>query len=156
MKKINIFVPIIYLLISACTEIIEMELDSTEKKSLVVEAYLTDQKKIHQVKLTRTSDYFVNQAANPELGAIITISNEDTTFNLIDPDNNGVYDTDIELAGEAGKTYLLSIQLNNGEIYTAESYLKPVVSMDSIKYEYRKSDNPFDEDFYYHINICFR
>lgn len=153
MKKLIIFIPIIYLLINSCTEVIELDLDSAEKKSLVVEGYLTDQKKIHQVKLTRTSDYFVNQAANPELGAIVTISNEDTIFNLIDVDNNGVYLTDKELAGVAGKTYLLNIQLSNGEVYTAESYLKPVSPMDSIKYEYRRSDDPFDEELYYHINI---
>ena len=153
MKKFVIFIPIIYLLISACTEIIDMDLNSTDNNRLVVEGTITDELKIHQVKLTRTSDYFVNQPASPELGALITISNEDTLFNLIDVDNNGIYITDKEIAGVAGKTYLLNIQLGNGEVYTAESYLKPILPMDSIKYEYRKSDNPFDEYLFYHINI---
>jgi len=153
MKKLIIYIPIIYLLISSCSEVIEMDLESAEKNSLVVEAYLTNQKKVHQVKLTRTSDYFVSEAANPELGAIVTISNEDTIFNLMDPDNDGFYLTDKELAGEAGKTYLLNILLNNGEVYSAESFLKPIHPMDSIRYEYRRSDNPFDEELYYHINI---
>jgi len=153
MKNLIILIPIVYLLISSCTEIIELDLNNENNNRLTIEGTITDETKIHKVKLTRTSDYFVNQAANPELGAIVTISNEDTIFNLIDTDNDGVYDTDKELAGEAGKTYLLNIQLNNGEVYTAESYLKPIPKMDSVKYEYRRSDNPFDEDLYYHINI---
>jgi len=153
MKKLIIFIPIIYLLISSCTEIIELDLNSDDNIRLVVEGTLTNEMKIHQVKLTRTSDYFVNQPASPELGALITISNEDTLFNLIDIDNDGLYKTDKALAGVAGKSYLLNIQLSNGEIYTSESYMKPISPMDSIKYEYRKSDNPFDEDLYYLINV---
>ncbi len=153
MKKLIILIPTMFLIISSCSEVIELDLDGVEEKSLVVEGYLSNQNKTHYVKLTRTSDYFVDRAANPELGATVTISNEDTTFNLIDPDNDGIYDTDKQLAGEVGKTYLLNIQLNNGEIYTAESHLRPVAPMDSIKYEYRRSDDPFDEELYYHINI---
>ena len=153
MKKFIIFASIIYLSISSCTEIVELDLNSDNLTRLVVEGTLTNELKIHQVKLTGVRDYFVNQPASPELGAVVTIANEDTVFNLIDIDNNGLYKTDKALAGVAGKTYLLNIELSNGELYTAESYLKPIFPMDSIRYEYRKSDNPFDEDLYYLINV---
>ncbi|MEN8119741.1 MAG: DUF4249 domain-containing protein [Bacteroidota bacterium] len=153
MKKLILFIPLIYWLISSCTEIMDMDLNDENNNRLVVEGTITDELKLHKVKLSRTSDYFLNQPAKSELGAIVTISNEDTLFNLVDIDNDGVYHTDKELAGTPGKSYLLNVILADGNVHTAESFMKPVPPMDSIKYEYLKSDIPFDESFYYSINI---
>ncbi len=153
MKKFIILIPIIYLLISSCSEVIDLELNSDNNNRLVVEGSITDQYKIQWVKLTRTSSYFINKQANPEVGAIVTISDKDTTFNLIDENNKGFYTTDKKIAGIAGKTYTLNIQLTDGGTYTAESFLKPILKMDSINYEYRKTDDPFDDALLYHINL---
>ncbi len=153
MKKLIIFIPIIYLLISSCSEIIDMNLNSANNNRLVVEGRITDELKIQWLRLSRTSDYFVNQQANAEIGAIVSISNEDTLFNLSDINNNGFYTTNKAIAGVPGKTYVLNILLTDGESYTAESFLKPILPMDSINYQYRKTDNPFDDKLYYHINL---
>ena len=153
MKYFILIITIITILISSCSEIIELDLNTNENNKLVVEGKITSEYKNHWVRLSRTSDYFSNEKALAETGAIVTISNEDTLFNLIDTGNNGYYITDKRLAGVLGKTYVLNIELNNGEKYSAESFLKPIFKMDSINYQYRRSDNPFDEDLYYHINL---
>ena len=152
-KHINIFILFIYFLISSCSEIIDMDLNDAENNRLVVEGTITTEQKTHWIKLSRTSDYFVNQPTNGELGAQVSISTDDTTFYYTDPDNDGIYETDKELSAKTGKTYTLNIQLSNGEQYSAESYLKPIHPMDSITYDYAKSDIPVEEGYFYLINV---
>lgn len=152
-RHINIFILFIYFLISSCSEIIDLDLNDAENNRLVVEGTITTEQKTHWIKLSRTSDYFINQPTNSELGAQVSISTDDTTFYYIDPDNDGVYETDKELSAKVEKTYTLHIQLSNGEQYSAESYLKPIHPMDSITYDYAKSDIPVDEGYFYFINV---
>jgi hypothetical protein len=130
-----------------------MDLNDAENNRLVVEGTITTEQKTHWIKLSRTSDYFVNQPASGELNAQVSISTDDTTFYYIDPDNDGVYETDKELSAKTGKTYTLNIRLSNGEQYSAESYLKPIHPMDSITYTYTKSDIPVEEGYFYLINV---
>lgn len=143
----------IYFLITSCTEVINLDLNKGENNRLVVEGSITTEKKIQWIRLSRSGDYFVNQSSSAELGAQVSVSTDDTTFNYIDPDNDGVYVTDKEVSAKAGKTYSLNIQLNNGEQFSAESYMKPILPMDSITYRYVKSDIPVEEGYFYLINV---
>lgn len=152
-KKHSLFLLFFYFFITSCSEIIDMDLNDAENNRLVVEGTITTERKTHWIKLSRTSDYFVNQPTNAELNAQISVSTEDTTFYYTDPDNDGVYVTDKELSAKAGKTYTLNIQLSNGEQYSAESYMKAIYPMDSISYSYAKSNIPVEEGYFYLINI---
>ncbi|MBN1253155.1 MAG: DUF4249 domain-containing protein [Bacteroidales bacterium] len=151
--KIYYTIFIIILIISSCTEVIDLELNTSENNKLVVEGSITTEQKSHTVKLSRTTDYFSNQATPKELGAKLSISDDENIFYLTDDDNDGIYITDENVKGQAGKTYRLDIELENGEKYFAESFLKPIFPMDSLKYEYKKSDFPFDENYYYSIYL---
>jgi hypothetical protein len=153
MKNAIFLIIILSSFLIACTEIIELDLNQGENNRLVVEGSITNQYKTHQVKLSRTSDYFINQASSPELAALVSITDGDTTINLYDQENNGIYTTDKLYAGKVGHKYTLNITLENGEKYAAEETILPISPLDSVKYEYGKSEIPFDKNYYYNINI---
>jgi hypothetical protein len=138
---------------NSCTEPIKLDLNNGENNRLVVEGLITTELKKHEVKLSRTSDYFYNMPGQPELGALVNITDGDTTINLFDDGKNGIYKTDINYAGKQGNKYTLNIKLQNGEYYSAQETIKPIKAMDSIRCEYRKSEYPFDNTYYYNINI---
>ena len=144
---------ILTIIISSCSEIIEMNLNNKDNNRLVVEGSITSEKKKHLVKLSRTNNYFSNQPASRELGATVSITDGSNIYYLTDDNNNGNYFTEESVNGIAGNTYRLDIELANGERYFAESFLKPVSEMDSLTYEYKKSERPFSENYFYYIYL---
>jgi hypothetical protein len=153
MQKILYIALLFSILATSCTELVEIDLNKGENNRLVVEGSITDEYKSHEIKLSRTADYFFNQQALPELGAFVSITDGDTILNLYDTENQGIYRTDILYAGKVGHCYTLNIQLENGEQYSATDSIRPILPMDSIKYEYVKSQVPFDTAHFYNINI---
>jgi len=137
----------------SCTEKYDVSLLDAKTNRLIVEGYFTSEYKTHQVILSRTGSYFLNEPTKRETEAQVSITDGDTIIKLIDKDNNGIYKTDKEVAGKPGKTYTLNIKLKSGELYSASEYMKPVMQMDSINNEYKKSDIPFDNSYNYNINI---
>jgi hypothetical protein len=148
----NIIRKIAYLLlltfIYQCTERIEIEVDSSYTR-LVVEGFISTDTLQHSVKLTTTSDYFYNQPAPDVSGAIVTISDGDSTTYLSESqDHPGLYLTRSRYYGVPGKTYILTISHvdvdKDGvyEEYTASSELRPINKVDSIQLE------PFTGDYY--------
>ena len=122
---ILIAIPFIF---SACTEEIHIDLDSTYDR-IVIEGYFTDEYKVHQVKITKSADYFSNASAPAITGATVTISDGTNTFNLTEIED-GLYETDT-MAGVPGNTYTLNASID-GTIYTASSYMFTCPPMDSI------------------------
>ncbi len=136
--------------VSSCTEIIDIELNDESNNRLVVEGSITTEQKKHSVKLSKTSSYFSNESAKKELGATVTISDGNNIFILSDEDNDGIYHTEANVKGVVDKTYVLNIELKNGEKYFAEAYLQKVTKVDSLQYEYKKSEMPFSNNRYYY------
>ena len=130
-----------------------MELNNEDNNRLVVEGSITSEQKQHKVKLSRTSNYFSNQPAKREIGAIVSITDGENIFYLTDKNDEGIYLTDENVRGVSGNTYFLNIELKNGETFFSESYLKPVSEIDSLKYEYKKSEMPFSEKYFYYIYL---
>jgi len=152
--KFKIYIGIILsITFFSCTEKFDVDLVDGASNRLVVEGSITSEFKVHQVILSRTGAYFRNEPAARELNAIVTITDGDTVINLFDEQNDGVYQTDKEIAGKPGNTYTLNITLSNGEVYTASEFMKPISPMDSMNYQYKKSDFPFDENYYYNFLI---
>lgn len=129
MKKIFLIPVALILMLSACTERIDLELNDQDARRLVVEGWFTDQLKQHEVKLTYTTSYFENQAAPAASGAIVTISDGNTTWNL-EEQSPGRYFTP-EMAGTPETWYHLSIEVD-GEVYEASSWMRPVADVDSL------------------------
>jgi hypothetical protein len=130
---------LLLLLLSRCTERIEVKVDSSYTR-LVVEGYISTDTTQHLVRLTRSGDYFYNKPAQPVSGAIVSISDGDNVEMLTESNEKpGLYMTDPSYYGVSGKTYTLIISQvdidNNGETeeYTASSELRPVGSVDSIQ-----------------------
>ena len=136
MKKLIYITLLGLILLTSCAERIDFDLNSGENNRLVVEGSITDELKIQTVKLTRSISYFYNEAAPKEFDANVTISDNSNVYTLTDPDRDGIYSTETAVAGTPGKNYTLNIKLKNGELFSAESFMKPVGSMDSLRYDY--------------------
>ncbi|MBO7432292.1 MAG: DUF4249 domain-containing protein [Salinivirgaceae bacterium] len=121
---------------TACTESIDIKLNEGENNRLVVVGQITNEPGPHSVRLTRSTSYFYNQPAPPELGASVTITDGVQTFVLLDEDNDGTYWTDSAACGVPGRTYTLDIRLKNGESYTAVDKMPISNRFDTIYYEY--------------------
>ena len=132
MKKIFYISIIIASIISSCTEKFDVDLDSTYSR-LVVQGSINDELKNHQVLITKSADYFSNEPAPKVIGATVSITDGTNIFNLTEVED-GVYQTD-SIAGEAGRTYTLSINTGDKE-YTASCLLNYCPPMDSINFGY--------------------
>ncbi len=128
MKQVTIFVLGFYLLIglSSCVEEISIEEYVGEPSgTLVAEGLITNEKKSHYVKLTRTTNVIPKGQADPITGANVSVSDGDTIFLLTEKEiGSGVYLTDSIVKGEVGKTYTLTI-VKDGKTYKATDKMEP-------------------------------
>lgn len=127
---------------ASCTEKIDLELDSTYTR-LVVYGTITTDTMSHRVELSKSADYFFNQAPEKVIGAMVELRFDDTVIKLNEnTDLPGIYETAPDFSGIPGKTYHLTINgvdINQDglfEKYTASSYLPEVNSIDSITLKY--------------------
>jgi len=118
--------------LAACTEPIDLDLNTDDNVRLVVDAMLTTAAKPHLVKLTETRDYFVEGEPNTVSNAEVTIS-DGTTMETLTEQEPGHYYTSSDYAGEVGKTYTLTIQ-SGGETYTSVSEIVSVAPLDGIRF----------------------
>ena len=140
------YIPFFLLVLTGCTKEIDLELDNDEFQRLVVEAWLTDEEKAHEVRLTLTSDYFENEAPSPAEGATVSITDGNETYFLqeLDP---GRYFTEENMSGKAGHTYTLNIDFD-GKNYEAISTLEaapPIDTLTFIEEEDTEEDDEFNE-----------
>ncbi len=130
MKNIIYTILTLSLILSACSEPYDTELESSFVR-LVVQGSINNELKPHQVSLTKSADYFSNTAATKVTKAVVSISDGENTFNLHEV-SNGLYETDT-IAGEPGKTYTLTID-SEGNTYEASCYLNYCPPVDSINF----------------------
>ncbi|PKQ64888.1 hypothetical protein BZG02_03285 [Labilibaculum filiforme] len=139
MKQLLLLITSI-LIVSSCTEKMDVELDSTYTR-LSVEAKITTDFKKHFVKLSESSDVFFNQDAIPVTNATIQVNDGTSNFSF-EETSPGYYESSTEFSGIPGKTYFLSI-LNvdlhhNGKLesYEAQSLMPYPHKVDSIAMNY--------------------
>ncbi|MGW8316668.1 MAG: DUF4249 domain-containing protein [Bacteroidales bacterium] len=128
--------------LGACTEIIDIELDSTYQR-LVVYGTVTDDSLQHGVQLSLSSDYFSNAPPPPVPGATVQLESGNRTFTLVEQDTlPGLYLSGEAFRGEMGETYELRVSGldvdGDGmqEEYHAESTIVSGARVDSIKVTY--------------------
>jgi hypothetical protein len=126
------------LLATSCTEIIEIELDSTYKR-LVVYGIITSDSLHHGVELTTTTDYFFNDNPPPVQHATVSVTFKDTVVYLEESANRpGIYKSPHAFRGEPGVTYSLEIsdvdidEDGDTEYYAAETTMPEIAKADSI------------------------
>ena len=144
-SKFSIFC-ILTVLLSSCTEEINIPLDSTYTR-LVVDGSITTDTTAHKVRLTKSGDALYKDPVQPVSNALVVITDGSNNFVLHEnPDDKGVYETDPTVYGEPGKTYTLNISNvdidNDGinEEYTASSAIHAINPIDSITVLYEGSN----------------
>lgn len=149
MNKHLFLYSIIVLAIVSCTERIDLDLNNGEFRRLVVEGWITDQTKAHEVRLSWTSSYYANEQAQAASGAIVSINDGQNSFDLTEqPSGSGLYYTDPTVAGSIGNTYTLNIELE-GANWIASDIMREVPAVDSVALEYVDGDQ--DDDPYYDL-----
>jgi hypothetical protein len=160
-KKL-IFCFIIFLVLSGCTEKIDLQLDESYTR-LVVDGAITNEAMAHRVRLTTTSSFLGGEPDPTVSGATVSITDGDTMFYLNEkPRETGDYYTDPEVKGVAGKTYTLNITLPQAiagqRDYTASCLMEPIGTIDSIGFHHNDrwdgweiqvyARDPLTTDFY--------
>ncbi|MEZ5145619.1 MAG: DUF4249 domain-containing protein [Bacteroidales bacterium] len=127
-------------LFGACTERIDIELDSTYER-LVVEGMISTDTGVQYVRLTKSSDYYSGAAPVGISNASVKLSSGLGTLTLSEnPDKLGYYETGADFHGEIGVTYDLNIELEQAigehKSYNASGKIMSIGVIDSIRVEY--------------------
>jgi hypothetical protein len=171
MIKKTIYLFLISSILVSCTEEIEVELDTTYAR-LVVDGSVSADTGRYMIELTTTSDYFSNVPAPRVVSATVELSDGENTFPLTEtiPGVSGSYTTEEDFCGKPGKTYRLSIQLQEPiggkDGYEASSDLKTVTIIDSVATKLQPdwgpegiwliklwAQEPGDEENFYMFNL---
>ena len=135
----------VLLLASACTEKIDIELDSTYAR-LVVEGAVTSDSINHYVLLSVTSNYFSNRPTPKVRDAVVELTFGNETMQLVE--NEGIpgrYETPYAFRGVIGTTYNLDIsqldvnQDGEEELYHASSTMAGGSELEKIELKYYPS-----------------
>jgi len=132
----------ILIALSACTERIEIELDSTYER-LVVEGHITTDTTIHWVRLTRSKDYYSSNRVTSISNAEVILVGGNQSMQLTEnPENPGYYETPVDFYGLPGFIYYVDIKLpeeiGESDTYASSCELKPVGEIDSIQVVYNE------------------
>lgn len=136
MKKTEQIIGFIILcLIMGCEKKTVWSLQNEQKETIIVDGMITNEKKVHQIKLTFPVQQ-LNDIAQPVSGAVVLISDKDSVYTLTEnPVQKGIYETSSYFIGKVGNYYNLYINYNNEKIITARSILLREQTFNPIKYE---------------------
>ncbi len=145
---IPIFLSIV--LFSACTDVIDVDLDEGESV-LSVDAFLNNLPGPQVIKLRFTAPYFSNEFTPEASGATVTVDgNDGNTYNFVEVGQTGDYvwsPGPDSIFGTIGADYTLTIVLD-GQTYTAVSRMNPVPPIDSISTEFREDEFGQPDGYY--------
>jgi len=141
---------LVFLILVSCEAERDWVLQSENLPVIVVDGILTNEKKAHEIRLTRpVTD--MNQTPEPVSGALVAVTDGSNIYILRrDPVNPGLYKTIPEFRALYGKQYLLYIKYQDQE-YTAKASMKPVTPLkpmnishvgELFKIEFQESDEP--------------
>ena len=138
---------------TSCTEVIQLDLNEGDAQRLVVNGWFTNVPGKQRVDLTLTTSYFEPEVAPKVSGAIVTVTDGTTTWNL-DETEPGTYQPDDGVVGAPGNTYTVNIEYE-GENYTASADMRESNPIDSI---HVRALDPLEEfgfpgDPYYSVRL---
>jgi hypothetical protein len=130
------------LLMAACTEKIDLHIEDANQNLLVVDGMITSDTTSHLVMLTRTGSFYTDIFTPRVSGAEVIITDDaGNTFPLTE-NAPGAYRTAPDVYGVVGRTYTLSIYLDDAH-YMAQSTMKRVPDIDSLGYRW----DPFKQSY---------
>ncbi|MBN2173291.1 MAG: DUF4249 domain-containing protein [Bacteroidales bacterium] len=130
------------ILISGCTERIEIDLGTTYDR-LVVEGHVSTDTAMHWIRLTKSTDYYSGKPAPAISAATVNLYDGYVDVQLNEYDSMpGYYFTPADYFGVVGRMYEMTVNLaepvNGQSVFYASSELRPVGSVDSIRVEYNE------------------
>ena len=129
------------LLLSACEEVIELDLNTADQK-FVIEASLTDQVNGARIAISKTKSYASENDFMGFSGAVVEIIDElGKATRITESATKGVY-KNATLKGTPAKAYQLRV-VAEGQTFTATSKMPIVVRLDEVyQYELNLFDGP--------------
>lgn len=142
MKKF-LFIPIILIIVVACTKTITPALN-TAAPQLVIQGAISDTPGPYYVSIVNTVGFYAPNTYPGVSGATITVTDSTTGLSdaLTETTTMGMYMTHSITKGMPGHTYLLNISLN-GKTYTSSSTMPQPVALDSISFNVSDTTQPF-------------
>lgn len=142
----------VFLITGSCIDPLQIEVTSKPKK-IVVDGLITDQPGPYKIELFYTNEIkpLVPAPFEKLSGAIIKIHDDLGNEFLATEQEAGVYLTDsLELRGQIGRSYYLTIDTNSGDSYKSSTQLLAVNgSVDDIRFVFEKDvfagDEPEDK-----------
>lgn len=124
----------------SCVDPIDLKLASNEER-LVVDGVITSAPGPYTIKLSTTLPFDNTQVLpaffKAKANAIVSISDNDGNLVTLIEKKAGIYETPVGFNAQIGKTYTLSIRLDDGREYeSAPETLSQVPTLDSIHHEY--------------------
>ncbi len=132
---------LISILITGCTERIDLTLDETYTR-IVVDGYVATDFGAYQIALTKSTDYFYNAPMPRVNNANVTLWDGTNSYYLNEtvPGQSGIYTTDSSFEAQVNKTYTLQVRvpeaISGHNTFDASCHLNPVTPIDSITYEF--------------------
>jgi hypothetical protein len=140
MRKLFLILTAILLIVSSCTERIDIQLDDTYTRLVVYGAITTDTTS-HYIELSTTTSYYYNEAPPPVTGASLEISDDQGNVETLAEVEPGKYATSPQFAVVPGRIYTLTIDLaqeiNGSKHYIATTGTNTIYPIDSIGLVYQ-------------------
>ena len=125
---------VVLVILSSCTEKIDLDLNKDDNIKLVVEGSLTTESKEHMVRLTTSTNYFDDVLPPPATGATVNLNDGFTNISLVEkPIGSGLYFTPI-MKGEVKRVYNLQITYS-GKLHETSSAINDTASVTGLNYE---------------------
>lgn len=142
--------------VAACEEVVELDLNDTEQV-VVIDGLVSNQYRNHFVKVSRSIDFYDEGTSTGIVDALVSVSDGANVYDYIHnptglDENDGVYFSVTPFAGEVGKTYKLTVEVD-GNTYTAEDNLYPVTAIDSLTFIVNEDEfaEPEKKDYFYEM-----
>jgi len=136
-------------LLISCEKAIDLKLADTTPQ-YVIEGVVTNEAGGSKVSISQTKNFTDNNSFNAINGAQVSISNNDTTYNLTQT-ASGVYQNNT-LTGRPGQTYQLTVQ-TQGKMFTSMCTMPQPVALDSIYLTIDKLNNNKDGSIRKYVTV---
>ncbi|MGB4329081.1 MAG: DUF4249 domain-containing protein [Tenuifilum sp.] len=142
MRKISTIIGILTLALAACTERINIELDSSDSRLIVYGSITTDTMS-HSVRLIKSVPFYSPTPPPPVSNATVYIMEGNTRYDLTEDANNpGYYYTTPYVFGKSGTTYTLHIEdVNIGGVTSFQAQTQMPTLLEGYQTNYLDSIN---------------
>jgi hypothetical protein len=152
MKKFIIPILFISAVLVSCEETIDLDLGQTPSR-VVIEGLVTNVEGKNYVRISKSIGFYDVGSSTAINNAIVTIADDQgQQIQFGNSDENGMYLPAPSFSGQVGRTYKLTIQIDN-EVYEATDEMMPVTQFDSINYQINKDelDDPNEKGKVYEL-----